>query len=113
MERLNDALLDELRDLMEDAFPSLLQTYLRDSELQFMAARDALASGDLESLGRCAHSLKGASSNIGAVQLAEYCCELERSARQARRERLPLALELVSDELREVRAAVEALYRAC
>ena len=71
--------LDALQEVMEDEYPLLLDTFLNDSKVRLSElhqARDPLA------LGHAAHSFKGSSSNMGAVQLAELCRELEERARQ-------------------------------
>lgn len=72
--------LDALQEVMEDEYPLLLDTFLSDSQARLSElheARDPLA------LGHAAHSFKGSSSNMGAVQLAELCRELEERARQS------------------------------
>ena len=40
-----------------------------------------LGEGDGDALGRAAHTLKGASANVGATALADVCAELEMQAR--------------------------------
>lgn len=109
-ERLDPALLQELKMLMEDEFGMLLEAYLDDSAQQLREISDAWEDGDLERLRRGAHSLKGASSNLGAVALAALCADLEQLARQGCREAVPEALDRVRTELREVRDAVMAMH---
>jgi HPt (histidine-containing phosphotransfer) domain-containing protein len=41
---------------------------------------EAVAQADAEALHRAAHSLKGSSSRIGAVQVARLCADLEHQA---------------------------------
>ena len=112
-EQLDQALLNELRELMEDEFSQLLDAYLKLSESQYHEANEAWEAGDMERLGRSAHSLKGASSNIGAAQLAAYCGELELAARRNLETRVPEMLSKVTLELREVRDAVHAARQSC
>lgn len=95
---LDDSVLSTLRDVMEDEYPTLLEVFLKDSDErihalhQWVSPRDAVAdppsSGqsdplDLKALGMTAHSFKGSSSNMGAVQLADLCRQLEELARSA------------------------------
>ncbi|MEQ8861108.1 MAG: Hpt domain-containing protein [Pseudomonadales bacterium] len=108
-ERLDLQLLNELEILMEEDFTSLLETYLRDSENRLFEVSEAWEAHDMERLERHAHSLKGASGNIGAAELATLCGELELLAREDSTERLPGMLDQVKSELREVREAVQAL----
>jgi len=108
-ERLDSALLEELQALMDDAFGDLLEAYLVDSERRLFEVSEAWEAGDLETLRRGAHSLKGASSNIGAPELAERCGRLEQLALDRETAGLPRALEQVRCELREVRDALQSL----
>ncbi len=109
VERLDQQLLKELEILMEDDFCALLETYLRDSEGRLFEVAEAWETGDLERLRHNAHSLKGASSNIGAADLAVLCGELERLARDRAIERVPGMIERVKSELRDVRDAVRTI----
>jgi len=109
-ERLDHELLTELEILMEDDFSALLETYLRDSQARFYEVTEAWEAGDLERLRRSVHSLKGASSNIGAAALASLCNDLEGLARDGRSELVPDALARVRCELGEVQDAVQALH---
>lgn len=106
---LDHQLLQELEMLMEGDFCSLLEAYLKDSEQRLFEVAEAWESGDLERLRHNAHSLKGASSNIGAAELAALCDGLEHLARDGDTARLPCMLDQVKRELQEVREAVEAL----
>lgn len=108
-DRLDRNLLAELESIMEDDFTSLLEAYLVDSSQRFADAVSAWHRGDMDALRRNAHSLKGSSSNVGAVDLAEFCCTLEHLARDERVDEVPLALAQVRAELDEVRNAVAAL----
>jgi HPt (histidine-containing phosphotransfer) domain-containing protein len=61
--------------------------------------RRELRQGDHTALAHTAHSLKGASANLGAQDLARVCAELEMHARQ---------IELVgSDEFADADALME------
>jgi HPt (histidine-containing phosphotransfer) domain-containing protein len=109
---LNSELLNELRELMEDDFSVLLETYLAESQRQLRGARGALENDDLEALKRFAHSLKGSSSNIGAEVLSVLCGKLESGARHDEREVLPQLLAEVAGELGDVCGELEAMRTA-
>ncbi len=94
---------------MEGDFGTLLEAYLKDSEYQLHQVADGWEEGDLERVRRSAHSLKGASSNVGARELASLCGDLELLAVNGRVDEVPQALDRVRAELREVRDAVVAV----
>lgn len=91
---LDDSILSTLRDVMEDEYPTLLEVFIKDSDERIQAlhrllnpreAVVALQSDplDLIALGMTAHSFKGSSSNMGAMELADLCRQLEELARSA------------------------------
>ncbi|UTF60789.1 Hpt domain-containing protein [Gilvimarinus sp. DA14] len=69
--------LAALRDVMEDDFLQLIETFVSDSRAKINTMQKALAAGQSEELRRAAHSLKGSSSNIGAAGLMEACRQIE------------------------------------
>jgi len=70
--------LSVLREVMEDSYPELLDTFLADSENRL---RELQQTADADALSSVAHSFKGSSSNMGATRLAVLCQELEQHAR--------------------------------
>ncbi|MGF6202308.1 HPt (histidine-containing phosphotransfer) domain-containing protein [Pseudomonas laurylsulfatiphila] len=99
------SVLSALREVMEEAYPDLLDIFLADSEerLKVLRAADSAAL-----LVETAHSFKGSSSNMGALRLTELCHQLEQQAAS-----LPCAavLELVGKIDREF-AGIRPLYEA-
>jgi HPt (histidine-containing phosphotransfer) domain-containing protein len=73
------SVLEALQDVMEDEYPLLLDTFLDDSQLRLSELHQ---SRNLVELGHAAHSFKGSSSNMGALQLAQLCSDLEQHCRQ-------------------------------
>ena len=72
---LDPEVLSGLQDVMESEYPTLLETFLHDSQARVEALRNA--RDDAKALGRIAHSFKGSSGNLGAVRLAQLCQRLE------------------------------------
>jgi HPt (histidine-containing phosphotransfer) domain-containing protein len=76
--------LAALRDLQgqgrPDILAELIAVYLRDTPPRLAALHEAVARADAEAFRRAAHSLKGSSSQIGAVQVARLCADLEHQA---------------------------------
>ncbi|WP_449434251.1 Hpt domain-containing protein [Pseudomonas putida] len=71
--------LRELREVMEDGYLQLLETFLEDSERRLSQLHEAKSAAEL---GLAAHSFKGSSANMGAVELARLCQLLEDRVRQ-------------------------------
>ncbi|UVJ46488.1 Hpt domain-containing protein [Pseudomonas sp. LS1212] len=59
---------------MEDEYPLLLDTFLDDSQKRLRQLQKAKT---VQELGEAAHTLKGSSSNMGAVKLADLCRQME------------------------------------
>lgn len=78
---LDEALLEELRSILDDEFPVLVSTYIQDSAARLEELCHAFAAGETDSVRKVAHSLKGASANLGLVHLADLCLGLEEAAR--------------------------------
>lgn len=112
IERLNTELLEELKDIMEEEFPLLLETYLRESQLQYQRIDNAWKQQEMEDLRRSAHSLKGSSGNIGAEQLAGLCGALERQAKQAAVAGVSVTLQALHSEFEAVKESVNRLYES-
>jgi HPt (histidine-containing phosphotransfer) domain-containing protein len=76
--------LSTLQEVMEGEYVTLLDVFVRDAEQRISLLRQS-ASGpdmDLQELSMTAHSLKGSSSNMGALRLSELCHQLEERARR-------------------------------
>lgn len=68
--------LEELRDVMEDEFSLLIDTFIQDAPGRIAELRSVHASDDIAGLEKPAHTLKGSSSNIGAPKLSSICAAL-------------------------------------
>lgn len=74
--------LAELKDIMEDEFDILIDTFINDSEAKIAVLEQVIASGDPEELRKVAHSLKGSSSNVCATQFSELARQLEMMGKE-------------------------------
>lgn len=88
--------LQQLRMAVEEAYASLLQLYINDVPARLDAMRVAAEQGDMQQLALQAHTLKGSSSNIGALRLAKVCHELVVQIRDAE---FPLSCPDVMDKV--------------
>ncbi|MHC8335092.1 Hpt domain-containing protein [Pseudomonas sp. LB3P25] len=102
---LDRDVLSALQEVMEDEYPTLLDTFLADSEERLHLLRQV---DDADQLGAAAHSFKGSSSNMGATRLSELCHELEQ-----RVQKKELAgIEKLIGEIDSEFAIVRPLYEA-
>ena len=61
-----------------DLIVELIDLYLEDAPQRVALMRESLAKRNWLSLKREAHSLRGSSGNLGALQMARICDEIER-----------------------------------
>jgi HPt (histidine-containing phosphotransfer) domain-containing protein len=108
---LDPVALTDLLDMVGDdsAFvDDIVDTYLRDAPEQLAGMQTALAAGDVETLGRHAHTLKGNSLTIGATALAGIARDLEERSRAGDVTDAGPRIEDASAEFGRLAAALEA-----
>lgn len=66
-----------LKEIMEDEFAVLLDTFFEDSQLRIAALRQTAADGDADAFRRAAHAFKGSAGNMAATGLADLCLQAE------------------------------------
>jgi HPt (histidine-containing phosphotransfer) domain-containing protein len=80
--------LDAIREMIEilglDAYRDLTRQFFDSHGAAAGDFRDAAASDDHKHVGRLAHSLKGAASNLGLAVLAEQAAALQPKADEER-----------------------------
>jgi HPt (histidine-containing phosphotransfer) domain-containing protein len=81
-QHINQEALSDLKDIMEDDFGLLIETFIADSHVRIDALEKALADNDADAVRSAAHSFKGSSSNICAPLLADICKDLETCGRE-------------------------------
>src|ERR1700730_3307932 len=76
------AVLTSFEEVQLDGAPDLIveliDLYLADAPHRLAAIEEALTRKDEPALKRAAHSLRGSSANLGGLQVALICEELER-----------------------------------
>ena len=95
---LNLEQLSELKEVLEDEFSVLITTYLQDAILRQQMIAAAIIAKDYDAARLAAHSLKGASANLGALMLAEICEHLEHDCRSGRYENCEIYNQQISEE---------------
>ncbi|MCB1684385.1 MAG: Hpt domain-containing protein [Pseudomonadales bacterium] len=111
-EHLDPELLAELEVIMEEEFPTLLETFLADAQKHYQQIGSTWRNDDLDGLRRSAHSLKGSSANIGAGALAELCSTLEAQAHARETGSTEACIRLLSRELEAVCAEIRTRLTA-
>jgi CheY-like chemotaxis protein len=112
-EAVDASVVAALRDLQRagqpDILAELIAVYLRDTPSRLTALDEALARADAAALWREAHGLKGSSSHIGAVEMAQLCADLEGQARTADLTGAPATVRRLDEAFGRVRAHLHAL----
>ena len=99
MNHLDMEQLNELKEVLEDEFQILIDTYLADAQLRLKLIEEGLDTQNYEQVRLAAHSLKGASANIGALILAQLCEQLEHDCKLQKYSDLDTLVISVSEEL--------------
>ena len=81
MNHLDMEQLAELKEVLEDEFDVLINAYLTDAQMRLALIEQGIAKQDYEQIRLAAHSLKGASANIGALTLTQLCEQLEHDCK--------------------------------
>jgi two-component system sensor histidine kinase/response regulator len=110
---IDPAVLEALRKLGggEELVERVIGVYLGDAPERVRAIRDAAQKGDTAAVGRAAHALKSASSNVGAMSLAALCRRLEAAGREDALRDIPGLVVEVEQEYAAVAAGL-ASWRA-
>lgn len=97
-DHLDTAVLDELKEVMGEEYPQLLQTFIVDTANRIQHLDEAISSAQGDAIRRSAHSLKGSASNMGATQLCQYCRQLEQAGQQQEIEQSQRLLAAIRSE---------------
>ena len=97
--------LSVLREVMEEGYPELLDTFLADSESRLAVLQK---TADAKVLSELAHSFKGSASNMGALRLAALCQELESEAKDKSPAEIVKLVAEISGEFAQVRPVYES-----
>jgi CheY-like chemotaxis protein/HPt (histidine-containing phosphotransfer) domain-containing protein len=92
----------------ENLMGQLAELFLASADVRIDELRDALARPDPAAVAAAAHSLRGASANLGATDLARRCTMLETHGNAGNLGRGDVILEALELELARVRGALEA-----
>lgn len=106
---INESLISELKELMAEDFPVLIETYITDSDERISSLQTALAQADSQSVRELAHAFKGSSSNLGADALAKICFQLETMGRNAELNGSDEVYDALTNEYQQVKRYFNSL----
>jgi CheY-like chemotaxis protein len=92
----------------EDLMGQLTILFLTDSEIHLAELRAGVAEHDGSAIYRAAHTLTGASANIGAIVLSRLCSTLARNGTADDLTASETLVEAVAAELQRVRTTLES-----
>ena len=109
LQHIDENMLTELRDVMEEDFPLLIETFLRDSLQRLAAIREAFQNVQAREFSRACHTLKGSCINLGLDRLADLCRQGELMGGAGELGRGGALLEEMDAEYRIVRELLAPL----
>ena len=110
MTNLDTSAIETLKEVMEDEFNLLLDTFFEDSVQRIRDLRTDLDNADAEAFRRTAHSLKGSASNLGAIGLAGLCLKAEEMGLCGKLDGANALIEQIDTEYQLVSETLES-YR--
>jgi len=104
---LNLNSLKQITSLQPDLLAKVVAIYFQNSTNLINTIRSAATSGDAAALSMAAHSMKSSSANLGALNLANLCKELEMKGRENNIDGIQTIVSCVEMEYTRVRTALE------
>jgi CheY-like chemotaxis protein/HPt (histidine-containing phosphotransfer) domain-containing protein len=98
---------NEIRDILEEGFAQLIETFYADSAEQLLRLKHGVDHANARVAASAAHILKGSSDSIGAHRLALVCGELETAALEQRLDDTPELIASIDAELQRVFAFLQ------
>lgn len=108
--------IENLRALNPDDNDEFLREiagiFLEDTPLRLTELDESLAAGDVPKFTRAAHSIKGSSSNLGAMALRAAAEKLEHQSKTAGLGNVTAPLAAVKDEFAKAKVELTKLLPA-
>ena len=79
---LNSMMIAELRENVGEGFNEMVEVYIEDMKILLPSLEKSVLENDAKSLVHYAHSIKGSSSNYGAMRLVEISKQLEELGKE-------------------------------
>lgn len=103
---IDQQVLAALKELMEEEFPALINSYIEDAPKLLADILSSSKEADRQILVRAAHTLKSSSNNLGAIKLAMIAETIEK---QSQDHKLSVAATLIPSLQAALDETIEAL----
>ncbi len=90
----------------------MIASYLDDTEARLQAIAQAITQADAETINQAAHSMKSSSANLGAVNLAQLCEELEQLGRAKTIDNIATLVSRAESEFQQVKQELHSFLAA-
>ena len=105
--------IEELRELVDEDTPDflkdLLRSFLEDAGEHLRSMTTGLESQAVETIMAAAHTLKSSSANLGALQLSDFCRQIETITRNRNLDGVSDLLESAHQEFKRVQKEIQNL----
>ena len=103
-----EALASFQRDMGEEVFVTLVDTYLKETRRRVDGLTEELENGAVDVIERYAHDIKSCAGTLGAVILQDVAKSLEFAARDGKTDELPGLVDTVVTSAHDVYPEIEA-----
>jgi histidine phosphotransfer protein HptB len=97
--------------LEEKEFQELMELFVHTGALDLAGLRAGLADGDADRVMRRAHTLKGASGNLGLAEISAMADTIEQHALNHRLDEAAQALQVLMGRFEAIRSEIQVHYR--
>jgi HPt (histidine-containing phosphotransfer) domain-containing protein len=109
---LDAAALARLHDLGgRELVRRMIDLFLDNASKRIEAALEGESAGDIDAIGRAAHSLKSSAGNVGAGVLEKLACRIERLAAEKQSATISALLRDLEKAFEQVKAGLEEAKR--
>jgi HPt (histidine-containing phosphotransfer) domain-containing protein len=98
--------LSDALGLDESEYIELLHLFVESGKSDLEKLQTALADLDFQQIIQSAHTLKGASGNLGLLDIYEAAAQIERNAAGRQIEMLTQQVQLIADQMKAIASCV-------
>ena len=99
--------LGAILGLEEDEYRELVELFMTTGSADFQKLIDAVAAGDSDTAMRSAHTIKGASGNLGLTDVYEVASLIEERANNKQLDDLAQAIETMKSQFDAIQTFIE------